>query len=590
MDRQSLLEQKRQRLQELKLRRLQGSSSPSKSIDDLIHSLQQPKGKAIDVAVQVDTVTTAILDTPALAAPRDIDTHDKETQIVTYDKGIQVEPIESKYPYIPPSGSQPIADPIPTPTTSPDNPEHEPENLNPDLVDSLKRLNRVLALDADLPSLFADFTKVPVSEDPNHNQTQHAVEQMLPPVAGRYVTDIDTNSEFIVVAYSAYNHDQKFLESAANRIRYAPGLAIIYSIRASKPFPEFFLEASTSVSKIKFEPHSAAKIIGGLKDGKVVIWDITSCEPNKISILPSLKSSLLASLKTTTKTASKLIFIHHTSEIIFLDTISTDNSNPAIISISRDGVLNVWSTNYLASPRLGSIRLCVPSKLDFLQTKYVDPMPVENALLLESNAMNTSKITDNHMPEFRFLDRVVVGTSSGKMYKLTNSKVDGFIDINFEIEVNKFDTFVANKISSIIELHHKDELFIVTSHYNWTLKVWRLSTSTPVITIPTSSLIIDSCSRPHHPLQFVSVGTIKESKVLPVVFFWDMSKRMMSPLFEISLPFHDITYANQVKFNPDGNKLLIGLNDGSVAVWDIDDNALAEYTSDEDTLESFIDK
>lgn len=589
MDRQSLLEQKRQRLQELKLRRLQGSTSPSKSIDDLIHNLQQPKGKPIDVAVQVDIVPTATLDIPAVATPQNIDTHGKEIQVATYDKGIQVEPIEPIDTYIPSSDLPLIADPAPAPRPHPDSPEHEPEKLNPDLVDSLKRLNRALALDADLPSLFADFTKVTISGDTNRNQTRHTVEQMLPPISGRYVTDIDTSSDFIVVAYSAYNHDLKFLESAANRIRYAPGLAIIYSIRATKPFPEFFLEASTPISKIKFEPHSAAKIIGGLKDGKIVIWDITSCEPNRISILPSLKSSLLESLRASTKSASKLIFIHHTSEIVFLDTISSDNSNPSIITISRDGVLNVWSTNYLASPRLSSIRLCVPSKLVFLQTKYVDPMPVEKAILLESNAMNTSKITDNHMPEFRFLDRVVVGTSSGKMYKLTNSKVDGFIDTNYEIEINKFDTFVANKLSSIIELRHKNELFIVTSHYNWTLQVWRLSVSTPLITIPTSSLIIDSCSRPHHPLQFVTVGTIKESKVLPVVLFWDMSKRTMSPLFEISLPVEDITYANQIKFNPDGNKLLIGLNDGSVVVWDIDDNALAEYSSD-DTLESFIDK
>lgn len=588
MDRQSLLEQKRQRLQELKLRRLQGSTSPSKSIDDLIHNLQQPKGKPIDVAVQVDIVPTATLDIPAVAAPQNTGTHGKEIQVTTYDKGIQVEPIEPIDPYIPSSDLSPIADPAPAPTPHPDSPEHEPEKLNPDLVNSLKRLNRALALDADLPSLFADFTKVTISEDTNRNQTRHTVEQMLPPVPGRYVTDIDTSADFIVVAYSAYNHDLKFLESAANRIRYAPGLAIIYSIRATKPFPEFFLEASTPISKIKFEPHSAAKIIGGLKDGKIVIWDITSCEPNRISILPSLKSSLLESLRASTKSASKLTFIHHTSEIVFLDTISTDNSNPSIITISRDGVLNVWSTNYLASPRFSSIRLCVPSKLVFLQTKYVDPMPVEKAILLESNAMNTSKITDNHMPEFRFLDRVVVGTSSGKMYKLTNSKVDGFIDTNYEIEINKFDTLVVNKLSSIIELRHKNELLIVTSHYNWTLQVWRLSASTPLITIPTSSLIIDSCSRPHCPLQFVTVGTIKESKVLPVVLFWDMSKRTMSPLFEISLPVEDITYANQIKFNPDGSKLLIGLNDGSVVVWDIDDNALAEYSSD-DTLDSFID-
>lgn len=587
MDRQSLLEQKRQRLQELKLRRLTANTSPSKSIDDLIDSLQQqPKGKLVDVAIQVDSIVSSSTHTnpvpPVVAKPRSLN---------TYDKGIQVELVETKHPNIP--KSDPVPEPIPAAKQEPE----AAEELNGSLVDSLKRLNRVLAQDADLPSLFADFTKVAVTEATIESQPQYSVEQILPPVPGRRVADIDISSEFIVVAYTAFHQDPKTADSAANRIRYAPGLAIIYSIRANKPLPEFFLESSTPISKIRFERPSVTKIVGGLNDGKIVIWDVTNTEPNKINVLPSLKSSLLASIGSTIKTqsnTSSVKFIHHTSEIVFLDIISTDSSSggsSSIISISKDGVLNIWSTNFLASPKLNSIKLCVPSKLDFLQTKYVESMFVEKALLLENNIMTASKSLANHSPEYRFLDRVVVGTSSGKMYKLTNDKTNGFIDTTYDVEPNKFDTFVANKASSIIELHHKNEPFIVTSHYNWTLQIWRLTSVTPIVTIPTSSLIIDSCPRPNHPLQFVTVGTIKDSKLLPIVLFWDLGVNLMTPLFEVSLPAQDTTYANPVRFNTDGSKLLIGLNDASVVVWDIDDAALAqEYDSVGDNLESFIRK
>ncbi|KAK7681172.1 hypothetical protein QCA50_015787 [Cerrena zonata] len=151
MDRQSLLEKKRQRLQELKQRRLgeSGTTLENTSFEDIADTLKQQPSEArqVSVAIQTDQLPKPNDSDPDSYVPGQFT---RSEGVVTFDKGIQVEPLilddDSLKETL--SESQAKELPLVTEDEKPSNGEHEAaENeveVNQELVQSLKRLNKTM--------------------------------------------------------------------------------------------------------------------------------------------------------------------------------------------------------------------------------------------------------------------------------------------------------------------------------------------------------------------------------------------------------------------------------------------------------------
>lgn len=605
MDRQSLLEKKRQRLQELKLKRVGGigTTNENRSLEDLVDSLQRPTDdlKRISVAIQTDVIVES-------KQSEQSDTVDisptKRGNHVTYDKAIQVDPVVLDV-----IENKPLSINEDQKEVESDQPANEEEidldetNLNPQLTSSLKRLNKVLADDADYPSLFADFSKtVPLkidSKDSDTNKnTDLRLDQYLPSVPGRSVVSIDVSSQgddIMVVSYSSDSKqinrlDTKHKKSPATHIRSSLGLAVIYSLKNNKPFPEFFLECTTAITIIKFDKTTNSKIMGGLSDGTVVVWDLAEIEANAISILPTLKTSVISSIGASlanrgNNTDGSAIYSHHTSPIIHLDQVDSD-TNASLISISTDGIINVWSTSLLASPKLNSVKLTKANESDYLNSNIAEPILIGKAMIVGNNSLTSltkyKKSAVSHEPEYKFLDRMIIGSVTGTIYKLENNKETNNIESIHEPTNHKIhDEFQISKINSMVEVQLNNEPMILSSHLDWCLRLWNLSTDTPIATIPTSTIITDICVRSSHPHQFVTTGFIHQNELTPVIQFWDLNCKMWSPIREILYTeYKDVNSnpnnATTVKFNSVGDKFIVGFDDGSASVFLIDDGALNE--------------
>lgn len=507
MDRQSLLEQKRQRLQQLKLRRA--------PLEPKLENTP-PEVKRVDAAVQVNAAVQVTV-------------QPLEPERTTFNKAIQVdlqreddkqreefqqrEEIQQK--------EEDVQEAIVPQTDT---------ELDPTLMDSLTRLNRVLAADPKLPALFAQFTKT-LPEKTETSDSAFAETLALQPIDGRSVVAMDARDDVIAVAYSK--------PVAAGGIR-ASGLVVVHSLEADRVFPEYFLETTSPVTVVLLD-ESLQKVIGGLEDGSVVVWDLAGAEPTAITLLPSLKTQLFP---------SGTAHVRHSDAVVGLFPLNSGR----VLSVSRDGIINVWSSNFLALPDLNSIRLESAER-----TFFSNSIPIECSVLLPQS--ETPSIT-SHAPEYAFLNGVVVALSSGALYKLHNDALTGYIHSILS---------APKEPLKPLSMAHLEPNLIVTSHINWTLHLWSLDKTSPKHVIPTSTIVTHLAARPNHELQFIAVGSVDGTSIGPVVQLWDLTKSLMNPIDQLKLLG---TFATTCIFNANGFQVVVGFNDASVRFFSIDDSLL----------------
>lgn len=611
MDRQSLLEQKRQRLQELKQRRLGNFTIEDKSVNELVDQLQnaqtQNNIKHVNVAVQVDNI---IPDVTANGLKNDIPTSyyvaSNQKDITTYDKAIQA--------------TVDIDEEVTDPNFQIDNEETdleeksisdefviEPEEfrLNSQMKESFKLLNKIIAQEISDSTVLTDFSKHLNSlnginserRDTNRNANPFKKTFEIPPVSGRSISSLDVSPHYpflMIASYTLHNFDTNNLAKKIQHIydtKQSPGLAIIYNIKGTKAFPEYILNSTSSITTIKFDKVNPNKIIGGLSDGKVVIWDLLDNRGNGVARLPLLMTPILSSIASSIiqKDSRSVNLIHHSTEISSINQITVE-TNECIISTSADGVVNLWSSNLLAWPRVSSLKLDKPQNNSEGLITSKEPLSILKALALKEDIEIVNRSKEEHSlypPAYKFMNKLLVGSEDGKLFKLSNNHDKGNIEIMLQDEINGENPLHSSTINSIIELVVEGKSIIITSGLDWYLKVWNLSQTSPLISIPVNYIILDLVSRPKHPKQFVTVGIFNQSNdqdLCPIVEFWDFSRRLMNPVskipvdskIDVDVEAHPRIYASSGKFDDAGENIIIGFNDGSILILSIDDIMLDE--------------
>lgn len=506
IDRQQLLEQKRQRLQELKQKRLlqqqqqqQSSTSLSLSLSPLPTReispsfIGQPIRKSVDASTQTQSDVSITVD------PKDI----IEKEVSKYDKAIQTSP--------------PIEQDIHVDTTPDRNVQfnnkqeiHESE-LNEALTKSIKLVNKL------------HITNTIILDNGNqelkNGNTTSGIEKWATFDTKQSMVSIDINDNLLAIA---------FTKNITND-------AIIYNINTPNLFPEYYLNSLSQIEILKFDKFNRNRIIGGLKNGGICIWELNDTQ---ISLMPVLSTPLYISLM---NTVGKSIALH-LSKIVFLKQLLIDG-NVCIMSISQEGILNFWSTNLLAEPKM-SFKI-------FNKEKNLDGFQINGGVYLGAEeVVGTGFISD-----------VIVSANDGNLYNA------------------KGDLVHENLCKSMTHCLKKLGNYIITSHSEWNLKLWNKDQVDLFKEIPVPYIVQDIVIRPiKSTLQFVTIGHSNLTNGKQVVDLWDLKKKLYSPIATIIETDDEIIKA---AFNESGDKLVI-IAKTNIIIYKIDESLKESNSNDFD--------
>jgi len=538
MDRQSLLEEKRRRLAQLRQRRQE--TSPN-LVEELLEKHQHAPGpKLVNVGIQVDLKLEEITTISVPVSANEL------KECTKFDKAVQATPIVLEEPVQPHS--------VP-----------KSKSIEADLKPTSKPAPSQTATQKDT-SYFDTYCKSRPQELVSSHSFVNSfdVVSKVPPVAGRKVNQIQFSAKFPELFVASYFPvDNSLSQSGGGDNDNSSGLAIIYSISESQIEPQFRLCCSSPISSIIFDKIEPSKVIAGLTDGRICIWNLNDSLMAKSEILPMLSSPLISTI-----IESPFAVQQHILPIVALFQI-TDDGNNSVLSISLDGVLNVWSTNLLALPKQDSIRFD-PSEEDL--SHFHEQPQIVKAILLDSEKVVSNKSQDTP-DENKFLERLVVANGAGTIYKMSNMKAKKYVDSTHEINAET-STSSTNAIISIKTLLDK---YLITSNYDWHLRLWDLQSKYPIVEIPTDALIFLIAVRPKSQLQFVTVG-VDAQATHPLIQFWDLNKKLLKPLFDVPLVEDDII-ATSISFGSKGDRLVIGFNDGSIVSVELNEELLNQQVA-----------
>ncbi|CAH2353219.1 hypothetical protein CLIB1423_09S05468 [[Candida] railenensis] len=652
MDRQTLLEQKRQRLQELKSRRInsQTSVAPEKNaseIDDLVERMQVIPKTMVSVGVQTD---------PHESVPNNEETErysqPPKMGKITFDKGVQAVPIATDHFAEQQNIDSAKENEIQSGSKNEQNltddslsEEIDFENLNSEVSKSLKTLNKLLVQESQEPNYFSVNENQPTDLGYTISNSISALihSNTIPGIGGRAVKCMDvcqSHPELIVVSYAARNEYHTINDSnrgrddgngaSLDRMKNSPGCAGVYNIGGKSPVLEFYLLATSSISSIKFDRGQPNKVIGGLSNGRVVIWELQN-NGHSIVLLPSLVSPILStssnSLIRKGKGSDSIFFQNHTnpvSSIVQDSDLGTHDNNRPAITASVDGIINLWSTSILAAPKVDSLQLYKPLTVDeeqltsggnFTSSGPKEKLLITSMILLNhlqqqhsnsssaaasssANTTSSNEISEQHA----FLNKTIVGCQDGNLYKLCNNKKSKqFIQSSSMLSESEH-----SMVTTLTELHinngsnnnaHNQFTIIITTGIENGFKVWQVTDDSirKVAFVHTNYTLVNALSRPQKGFQFISLGlqpsASSSTHVSPVIEIWNLQKKLMNSILTLDIPeIARESVPTTMEFSDSGDSLYVGFNDGNVLVWNVDDLLLEDTAELNPKIDDGIEK
>lgn len=548
-ERQSLLEQKRQRLQELKRRRLLGSPTKELSsleVDNILEApqvLQSPS--KVDVAVQTDVVDTefVIAEVGYKARVKDLEEFQCNQAVQTvesyFDSETKDDPNQTNTQTETDIGIESIAD------------------LDVQIEDSNAALKSLYQEEVQEATVFDEFDVSFSANGTNAEIDDFDPFKLLARIesskgtTNRAIAGIDVSTRFpglVVISYGSTGSPQQL-----------NGLAKVINFNKLPPAVEFALECNTSISKIKFDSCNNKRIIGGLADGRIVVWDLSDTTTRQINeteyvVLPTISSPLPNPIEYSNAA--------HNTGISSLTQLSIEN-NDSIVASSYSGAISLWSSNMLASPKCSPVILKSTStdEMGSIQTEFIG---IEGVVALRGDLalQEASFAIDQH----KFLSNLIVLSPKGKLYRLGND-MELIRTVYGSGKDSEGNVQFPTSVSSFLE-----GKYFITTHLNSTLKLWLLSNSHPLLDIPTKDLIICISVRPQNDFQFVTLALSQT----PIVQFWDLKIRLRCPIVDIAVS--EGLSPTKIAFDIDGKQIYLGFLDGSISVYEIDDAVLKDIS------------
>ncbi|KAI5963947.1 hypothetical protein CANMA_003544 [Candida margitis] len=449
-ERQQLLEQKRKRLQELKQRRNGQSAS--------VVEMPRPK-TAVDASTQTTTENSNSLNLDSYAAPVVTSSKDQpltdNRQLTRFDVAIQATTDDTGHTR---AGNTEMTATRSISTKK----EISSFDLNEALIESVKLVNRIQI-----------NKSINLSETKIESKTNSAfIKRTLSFTLDRQIIDLDVSPHKegqFVVCYTKSTTDNYD--------------AIVFDQVSDKLLPVNYLSCISVITKIRFDVNNTGRIIGSSSNGALCIWEIEFA-----ALIQSPSLSTPPSFLTT-----KREWQPHLDELVLLQQVKVD-TNECILTLSKDGVLNIWSSNLLNKPKY-SVKL----------SDEASGVRIKDAVYLGND--------------------MFVGEINKRLLKMVLVSLDGKI-YNQELNLIHEDkhSLVINSVESI----GKD--MIISAHSDWQLRLWKEGQTAPFKILSMFYVAKHIVKRPHADYQFITVGLFKQKYYVDL---WDISKKLYSPLLRI---------------------------------------------------------
>ncbi|CCE87227.1 Piso0_005770 [Millerozyma farinosa CBS 7064] len=604
MDRKAALEQKKKRLRELKQRRLEHESSKSTDVsEEDIRPDEKPKaqGSRVSVAIQTDLVFETEHNIIEQHSTPQNDNVNKE--VFRPEKGIQVDgPLEHTFSTTTvPNDIESSQSEISHDKTETSILEEDEHAINLQVKDAFKKLGHILIEtehEIGYESSFKDRVREELEKTKSsQTELENPLKELyrVSATQHRSVRFVEISPHFndlIAVCYGTSKLPKR--DSMRQEKRYShssytnsDGLVIIYKIKDSKMVPEFYLLANAAVSTISFSRRDPQKIIGGLNNGQIVIWNLVDTRHTQVAILPSLISPVYSTINTVKSNNKEIKFVPHSSMICCIE--QSDLKQDQFVTICSEGIVNIWSMNLLACPRFNSLQI---KKTDDKGTEFSKDSilhivkGIHTYGIAQSVMSYKSDDLSNGFTEYKVLNNMILGCLNGELVKLSN-KTENFIDFileNDNKEKSGSDLLALPTVLSLKSIKLNENFpFLVSSALDMTIKIWDLKNKTTLVSIPITYLAFDIVINPFKKAQFVTVGLsedINNSQTVPVLEFWDLKSKVMSAIYRMTLPAGENTspdanlYAVSALFRSE-NELVVGLSNGEIIYYSIDQQLLS---------------
>lgn len=334
------IEQKRQRIEELKRKRLRGEGLV-KNGDELVSNEE--------VAPFIETTDSSQVEQVEVIEPIPPE-ESKPTLLKTIKVSKNVQTDKVRHITVPQTKTPP---PEPPKFELPVELNYNEDQLYRLVQDAIIMLNKVLITDTPQTSKHANFDETDII----------SFETEFYPLPERIPLKISIfNSNILVLFNSIASQDYR-------------GYAVIYTKFNNKLIPIKYLGSLWPISVIKL--FNDSKVIAGCKTGRICVWDLNETT-NEVILLPSLS--------TPTNFINKNLPQSDITSINILD----DN---LFVTTCLSGLINFWSVNFLEYPKF---TMTIANQQDLLVLLAKPYQEITNAILVnESQEANHENYLNN---------------------------------------------------------------------------------------------------------------------------------------------------------------------------------------------------
>ncbi|KAI3388619.1 hypothetical protein SNEBB_010253 [Seison nebaliae] len=294
------------------------------------------------------------------------------------------------------------------------------------------------------------------------------------------------------------------------------GLVLLWNTKFSSKLPESQLSCESWVSSACFSKFHSSYVIGGTQAGTIVIWDV------RASRQPVMRTNFL---------------VGHTKMVIYLDVVGRGNSNN-IISVGKDGRLCTWNIKKLKSPT---------EILDLTDKKLT---PIVNPNCFTFFAHNTKNF--------------LLGTVESSIYSGSCTGLKAGLNKSFQ----SFNPIQCLAMQQAIDGNNynmtSNENYFLSSATSNVIDLWNTKDSKPFhrFLMEHRSIVNDIQWSPVHPAVF---ATCNDEGVLKL---WNLNENAYASLVTEQITDLPLT---QVCFSGDGKQLTVGLHDGTIRIYGLNE-------------------
>ncbi|XP_066932539.1 dynein, cytoplasmic 1, intermediate chain 2a-like [Clytia hemisphaerica] len=320
----------------------------------------------------------------------------------------------------------------------------------------------------------------------------------------RCVTCMDYSIQYPELLVASYNQNEAAPQDP-------DGVALVWNNKYNTQTPEYIFHNQSAIMSVCFAQFHPNLLVGGSYSGQIVLWDNRSRKRT-----PVQKTPLSASA--------------HTHPVYCVEVVGTQNAHN-LITFSTDGKMCSWSLDMLSQPQ-------DVIDLQHTHSRYV--------------AVTGASFQPGDVNNF------VVGTEDGSVFSAQRHGTNQGLSEQFEGHHGPVTGINYNKVPGPIDFSH---LFL-TSSFDWTIKLWNNKSTKVLYSFEDNGdYVYDVEWSPKHPALFATVDGMGKLDL------WNLNNDTEVPTSSVTVD--PMAAINRVKWSGSGLQLAAGDDEGYIYIYDV---------------------